>query len=341
MWQGLYPPQAIFSRRKFEKVLLNPPNFNPGSWSGAGKLWIDSENQEYWLTSRPRMKHPTRGYAVEIYKSNNGEDFNLVYSISKEELSEYIGKQVQSIENQQLLKDPFTGKYHLYLSVDLYEKNIAGNYKRIYESKWETFLLTADDPQGPWKPWGFVLRCDKEYDSGEARDCTIDIIDGKYFCLYKSRKAGTDIVHAALAVSSDGKNWKKLGIPTINGEAQPKYFFLSGTINASTLGPIFIGTKALKVVKGAALTKDFTAYIIDYRNLNLEELFVAEWKPGSRYEHQVWPIHTYCNVVYDMLKDRWLIWIEAVDPIYSKEPGLNSEVDRVLLYESKVSNYGK
>jgi hypothetical protein len=335
MWHGFYPTQAIFAKKRFRKVLINPPCFDAGSWCGAGKLWIDMDNGEYWLTSRPRMGPEKRGYAVEIYRSRDGESYSLVTWLMKEELSEFVGRTVQSIENQQLLRDPLTGKYHLYLSLDTAERNIAGDEKKIFESKWETFLLIADDPAGPWEPWGFTLRGDRDYDAAEARDCTIDIVDGRYICLYKARKAGANLVHTALAVSSDGKNWTKLGIPNIDGNPQPNYFLLSGSIYAGSAGPIFIGTKTLDVVKGAALTKYFASYIIDYRSLNLESIFVAEWKPGSRYEHPQYPIHTYCNVVHDPLSDKWLTWIEAVDPTSSKEPGLNTEVDRVLLYVSE------
>jgi len=335
LWNGLYPPQAIFSDRVFRGVLLNPPSFEPGSWCGAGKLWIDPFDEEYWLTSRPRLGSEKRGYAVEIYRSSNGESYSLISWITKEELSSMAGVDVQSIENQQLIRDPSSLRYHLYLSLDMAERNVAGDEKRIYESRWETFLLTADDPAGPWEPWGFTLRGDKVYDTGEARDCTIDVIDGRYFCLYKARAAGSSIVHTALAVSKDGKNWVKLGVPTIEGRPQPDYFLLNGSIHAGSSGPIFLGTETLEVVKGAALTRKIAAYVIDYRGLNLEEVFSAEWQPGSRYEHPEYPIHTYCNVVYDFLKERWLILVEAVDPSYSVEPGLNTEVDRVLLYVSR------
>jgi len=337
MWRGLCPPQLIFSKRKFKKVLLNPPNFNPGSWCGAGKIWIDLENEEYWLTSRPRIAPPKRGYAVEIYRSKDGENFSLVSWITKEELSDIIGRQVHSIEGQQLLRDPLTGKYYLYLSIDVAQENIAGEAERVFESKWETYLLSSDDPAGPWVGEGFALRADQDYDSGESRDCTIDIINGLYFCLYKARSAGSNIVHTALAISSDGKKWKKLGVLKVNGESQPDFFMLFGSILAGSIGPIFIGTKTTNVVKGAALTKYFAAYVIDYRNLNLEELFVAKWDPRSRYEHQEYPIHTYCSITFDPLKKRWLTVIEAVDPVCSKEPGLNLEVDRLLLYVSDVS----
>lgn len=155
----------------------------------------------------------------------------------------------------------------------------------------------------------------------------------RYVCL--SRKAGTGEVHTALALSGDGKNWVKLGIPTIDGGPQPDYFLLNGSIRPGSAGPVFVGTKTVEVVNGAALTKHFASYTIDYRHLNLESIFTAEWKPGSRYGHPEYPIHTYCNVVYDPLNGKWLTLIEAVDPIHSEELGLDTEVDRVLLYVSK------
>lgn len=336
MWMGLTPPQQIFSKRRFKRILLNPPDFEPGSWCGAGKLWIDSESEEYWLTSRPRKGQVKRGYAVEIYRSKDGENFRLATWITKEELSEIVEGTVQSIENQQLLRDPMTGRYHLYLSIDLYRVNIAGRSNKVYESKWETYLMTAEDPAGPWRGEGFALRGDQEYDTAESRDCTIDIIDGRYFCLYKARSSVDSKVHTALALSSDGKNWVKLGVPTIDGEEQPGFLLLNGSILQGGLGPVYVGTVTSDVVKGAALTNRFGAYVIDYRNLNLEEIFVNEWVSGSRYEHARYPIHTYSQTVYDPIRERWLIWIESVDPTCSKEPGLNLEVDRVLLYTSKA-----
>jgi len=337
-WYGSLLPQAIYARRKFKKIILNPPNLNPGSWCGAGKLWLDAESEEYWLTSRPREGEVKRGYAVEIYRSKDGENYAPSTWITKEELSEMAGTQVHSIENQQILRDPLTERFHLYLSLDVARENIAGDAKRIFESKWETYLLSSEDPSGPWKPEGFVLRGDKDYDSGEARDSTIDIIDGQYFCLYKARREGTNVVNTALALSQDGKSWAKLGILKVDGNVQPNYFLLSGSILPSCLGPTFVGTKTTTVVNGASLTNHFVAFRLDYRNMNLETVFSTSWIPGSRFEHDEYPIHTYAQVLPDTIKkNRWLIWIEAVDPYYSKGVGLNLEVDRVLLYTSKIS----
>jgi len=300
-------------------VLLDPPKFEPGSWAGAGKLWLDPLDCEFLLTSRPRS-WPERGYAIEVYRSPDGESFSLASSITKEELSSMCGCAVHSIEGTQLLRDPATGRYMLYASLD-----VGG--------KWETYLLTSDDPAGPWRGEGFVLRCDRDYDSTEARDPTIDIIDGRYVCLYKaSSPSGT---RTALAVSGDGRRWVKLGVPRIDGAEQRPYLLLYGSLLAGSTGPVFFGTKTTEVVKGAALTDTVAAYAVDLRGLNLETIFEARWEPRSPYEHQRYPIHTYFGAARDEARGRWLIWVEAVDPKLSAEPGLNTEVDRVLLYVSK------
>jgi len=56
LWQGFVPPQYIFAHRRFKCVALDPPDFNPGSWIGAGKLLFDHENKKFLLTARPRKK---------------------------------------------------------------------------------------------------------------------------------------------------------------------------------------------------------------------------------------------------------------------------------------------
>lgn len=322
MWYGLTPPQALLAAKRFRKVLLDPPRFEPGSWAGAGKLWLDPLDGEFLLTSRPRA-WPERGFAIEVYRSRNGDDFTLVCKISKEELSEMCGVKVLSIEGTQILRDPMTGRYMLYASVD-----VGG--------KWETYLLSSDDPAGVWRGEGFVLRCDRSYDSVEARDPSIDIIDGRYICLYKANAGGLN-VRTALAISRDGREWMKLGVPTVEGEEQKPYFLLYGTILAGCTGPVLIGIATREVVKNAHLTDTFAAYAVDYRRMNLERIFEAKWIPGSIYEHPRYPIHGYASVACDPDHDRWLIWIEAVDPRLSREPGLNEEVDRVLLYESRLA----
>lgn len=319
-WQGLLPASYLLRARRFKKVVLEPPDYNPGSWRGAGRVLVDVEHCEYLLTCRPRKAFPVRGYAVEIYTSRDGEEFKLLTAITKEELSELAKLEVRSIEGQQLLIDPATGRYHLYIAIDAFTPGKGYG--------WDTLLLTSDDPKGPWECKGLALSRGDSYDSREARDAVIDIIDGLYVALYKANDGSR--VNAALAVSSDGVEWRKLGILKLDGSAQPSYLLLSGRILAGALGPVFVGFESRIVVEGAAVTDTFSSYFIDLRDLGLVRLFSGRWEPRSPYERSDYPVHSYCDVVPDPLQERVLIYVEAIDP---SGIGLDKEVDRLLLYE--------
>ena len=319
-WHGLIPASYLLRARKFKGVVLEPPDYNPGSWTGAGKVIADYSRGEYFLTTRPRKAPPLRGYAVEIYKSHNGENFSLLTSISKEELSEMTGFTIRSIEGQQLLVDPATGKYHLYLAVD--------NVGSAPVPGWDTLLLVADDPKGPWENKGLVIRRGPTYDCREARDATIDIIDGLYIALYKANDGRR--VNMALAISTDGVKWRKLGLLSYEGESQPGYLLLCGNIFAGALSPIFIGFENRLVIEWAAVTDTFSSYMIDLKNACLTRLFSGRWEPLSPYERKDYPIHSYCSILFDHPNNRVLLYVEAIDP---RDIGLNKEVDRLLLYE--------
>jgi hypothetical protein len=45
--------------------------------------------------------------------------------------------------------------------------------------RWKTFLTIADAPRGSWKSIGFVIRADRDCNNLEARDYTINVIDGR------------------------------------------------------------------------------------------------------------------------------------------------------------------
>ena len=314
-WHGMIPPQFLLANRRFRGVVLDPPNFNPGSWRGAGNVLIDYDTQEFWLTTRPRNA-TNRGYAFEVYRSHDGEDFKLVASLDKGTVGSMADLPMKSIEGQQLLRDPSTGRYHLYLAVDI-------------GPGWDTLLLTADDPAGPWSAHGIVIRRGKGYDSREARDAVIDIVDGRYFALYKAND-GTK-VGVGFATSNDGLNWSKHGVFKLDEELP--YILLCGNICTGSMGPVFVGFKTTTRVKGAAVTNTFAAYMIDYRNMKLEPLFSGLWTPLSPYERKDYPVHSYIDTVYDPFKGRVLIYVEAIDPVHSKEVGLNLEVNRLILYE--------
>ena len=219
------------------------------------------------------------------------------------------------------MRNPADGKYHFYLSIDVKEG-------------WDTLLLTSDDPAGPWESKGIVLKRSEDYDRLEARDSTIGIVDGKYFAIYKANSGKR--VNVALATSSDGIKWRKHGIFRIDGEEQPQYFQLYGNIFAGSLGPIFMGLARRYVVNGCGIAKHFEAYIINYRDMILETIYRGEWTALSQFEMEGYPTHGYANIIQDPFKDRILIYTEAIDPEYTKEVGWRTQVDRLILYETKM-----
>jgi hypothetical protein len=322
--------------------VLDPPNFDPGSWIGAGKALFNPETHEFLLTARPRKAEgQARGFAANVYRSSDGEAFELLISVSKEETSERSGLKIQSIEGTQLLKDPLTGKWHLYMFIDADSEFVWGG---LY---WQTMLLTAPDPGGPYQVEGLALHNDQSCDANQARDCTVDIIDGWWLCLYRA-VGGHRRIRSALATSSDGISWKKHGVFTIDGS--DRLAFPSGTIFASTSGPLFAGLErpqgdpssredevyadGYRVGHGGGPVPNFVAYNVDHRNMNLETIFRTPWEPASPYEHREHPQLGYSSLVYDPLKHRVLTYVGAIERYPTGRIGLNETVERLLLYET-------
>lgn len=316
-WHGLRPPQRFLGRRRFIGIALDPPDFEPGSWRGAGKTVFDPDSGLFWLTTRPR-KVGVRGYAVEIYSSRNGERFRLVQSIPKEEVSRLSGVQVRSIEGQQILKDPATDRYHLYLALD----DGAG---------WGTFLFSSESPKGPWHFECEAIRRGEGFDAREARDCSIGIVDGLYFALYKANDG--KVVRTALATSGDGFEWRKRGLLKLDGAEQPGYHLLCGSFLAGSMGPVFVGFDSREVRNGAAVSNTLGAYVLDWRGCNLETIFRNRWKATTQYEKEPYPVHSYVDIIRDPLGPRYLMYVEAIDPKHSQDFGVNLEVDRLLVFE--------
>ena len=341
-WQGFPPPQYIYSNMRFKAVALEPPSFEPGSWIGAGKALIDYENKEFLLTARPRkVEGGVRGYAANIYRSADGEKFDLVMSLSKEQVIETSKVRIDSIEGTQLLKDPLTGRWHFYLSVDTGSEFIWGG---VF---WETLLLIADDLKGPWESKGLVVRHDRSYDACQARDASIDIVDGEWVGLFKAYDyEGNQRIQ--LITSADGIRWTKHGVLTVDGR-EADLFYTSGSIFPGVSGPIFLGVARTAAKPDAAdeeedifhdrwkldfglWEKHFVAYRIDTDNLNLETIFQAPWVARSEYEHKEFKIHNYCSAVYDPFKERVLLYVEVIGP-ESRNPTLNETIERVLVFE--------
>ena len=64
---------------------LRSTKWKPGSWIGAGGCTFDPVEGCFLLSARPRKaENKARGYAANLYRSDDGESFELVHSIDKE-----------------------------------------------------------------------------------------------------------------------------------------------------------------------------------------------------------------------------------------------------------------
>ena len=341
-WQGFPPPAHLFYSRRCLGVALEPPDYLPGSWIGAGKAWYDSTIDKFYLTARPRKATgDVRGYAANIYGSANGVDFELISAIPIEEVNELADVSVHSIEGSQLLRDPSTGRWYFYLSVDTGESFVWGGVQ------WETMIFSAHQLSGPWAYEGFALRNDSALDEHQARDASMEIVDGRWLSIYKAKDANRD-ERPCLAVSSDGLHWTKRGALSIDGNEAIS--FLNGSLFASGSGPVFIGIRTRLedsrkrkqdvvyadshgIGHGGGPRPEFVAYHLDIQSLNLETLFTAPWYGLSPYEHPEHPLLGYSSIAWDTKRDRFLFYTEAIDPTLTEAIGINSTVERLLVYE--------
>jgi hypothetical protein len=341
--QNIPSPRFLFENRSFVSVALDPPDFEPGSWIGAGKAIYDEQIGSFVITARPRRAwENVRGYACNIYTSPEGTTLTLRRSVTKEEVQALAEMPVQSIEGTQLLRNPDDGRWHLFVSVDTGEDFIWGGVQ------WETILLTSDSLDGPWEYEGKVLGNDELYDAHQARDATVDIVNGSWLCLYKAKDSRRE-ERPALATSSDGVNFQKHGTLTIDGS--DTLAFLSGTIFPHGSGERFIGLRVQLsdsrnrrtgvvyadehgIGHGGGPAARFVAYDLDRDNMDLRTVFDETWTPLSPYEHGSHPLLGYSSLVLDPDRGRILIYLESIDPDLSRAIGINETVERLIVYQT-------
>jgi hypothetical protein len=343
-WLGFPPPQRLFSGRRFLGVALDPPNELPGSWIGAGKAMFLEEDRRFLLTARPRkVEGDVRGFAAQVFTSEDGVEFNFLSEVTAKKVQETSGIPIHSIEGTQLLRNPATGLWHFFLSCDTGDTFVWGGVQ------WETVLLTSSNLNGPWKSEGKVLPNGDGFDACQARDSSIDIVDGLWICLYKAKDTNRQ-ERPALATSLDGMEWTKHGPLTVDGE--DRIAFLSGSFFPCSQGPMFLGIETQLadsrqrkadvvyadehgIGHGGGSTPHFVAYLLHRREADLETIYRAPWQPGSEFEHSEHPLLGYSSLAYDPSEDRILAYLEAIDPRKSRAIGLNETVERTVVYEMR------
>jgi hypothetical protein len=110
-------------------VAVPPPGDGPGHWAGAPSA-VAWEGDIYLAYRLRRPLGMGRGYAVEVARSGDGEHFETLLTITKEEAA------AESLERPTLIRDP-DGTWRLYLS--------CGTFGTKH---WRVELIEAGDPAG-------------------------------------------------------------------------------------------------------------------------------------------------------------------------------------------------
>jgi hypothetical protein len=110
-------------------VAVEPPGQGAGYWAGAPSAVEDGE----WIYLAYRLRRPIgagRGYAIAVARSGDGERFETLLTIGKDEMD------TESLERPALVRTP-EGRWRLYLSC-----------ATTGTKHWRVEVLEADDPSG-------------------------------------------------------------------------------------------------------------------------------------------------------------------------------------------------
>lgn len=175
------------------QVIAGSQSEGKGYWTGGCSSLKDKNGMIYLAY---RVRNPKeRGYKLCIASSQDGTNFTMVKSMSKQDFGP-----LDSLERPCLLQDPQTGKYKLYLSLD---------------RKGEWFIYKLEDTDSPslFDPTTArkVLSPSSENgDSRKVKDPYIINFAGLWYMFYSGSGKGPE-EDTFLAISQDGERWKKVG----------------------------------------------------------------------------------------------------------------------------------
>ncbi|MEU4833549.1 hypothetical protein [Streptosporangium sp. NPDC023615] len=110
-------------------VAIEPARAGAGHWAGAPSA-VYSDGTIYLAYRLRRPVGEGRGYAVAVARSDDGERFETLLTIGREEMD------TESLERPTLVRTP-EGRWRLYLSCATYDTK-----------HWRVEVLEADDPSG-------------------------------------------------------------------------------------------------------------------------------------------------------------------------------------------------
>jgi len=172
------------------KVVYTPPCEEKGCWAGAPSV-VEGEGDTIWMAHR-RRNPENRGFEVVISKSENGRDFDSVKSIKKDELG------VQSLERPVMFRDPWSGKFRLYLSTD--PSHFGWHLVKLQDVDHPS-ELSVESREVVFKPDPAGM------DEASVKDPFIILVGRKLFMFYIGLDQDGESPYVATSV--DGRNWKR------------------------------------------------------------------------------------------------------------------------------------
>ena len=187
------------------KTILKPEGKGLGHWIGAPHVYYDDDLKKFFMYVRVRNPRPAdnkvvptdthRGYKCQILESNDGENFQIIWEMRKNQIK------VKSMEGAALIK--IDGKYHLFLSFETQAKFPRWKIKKFVAEHPSEF-----DPNSlervKWNlrfPTSLSIKDPNIKKYGSKYYLTID-----YFRLWKKPWGSTGILE-----SDDGIKYKWLG----------------------------------------------------------------------------------------------------------------------------------
>jgi hypothetical protein len=216
------------------KTILSPEGRGEGFWIGAPTIIYDENLEKYFLYVRVRNPRPEkgkvkpednyRGYKCQIYESDDGNNFKLIWEMRKQEIG------ARSIEKAAMIK--INDEFHLFLS---YEST-------GFIHRWKIVRQCANHPS-EFKPenfedvnWNVPLFC-----RFSIKDPTIKQFDNRIYLYIDYLRLKKPWVTTGVLVSEDGYKFDWCGDVFINAKKCKWGQFTTRLTSVIRIGDEYIG----------------------------------------------------------------------------------------------------
>lgn len=190
-------------------TVFEPDGKGYGYWVGGHDVTYDPKEKKFYLYFRVRKPlGKGRGVECRIAESDDGINYTTIWTGNKKELN------AKSLEVGSLIKDPYSGRWRLYISVEDADTK-----------QWRVDLVEGDHP-AEFDLWSHrTVMAPQDFGINVIKDPRVYIIGGLYHafvcvnskeCCEVEKTGNTEIRRpigmdaTALMTSSDGVYWRDL-----------------------------------------------------------------------------------------------------------------------------------